>query len=72
MDKVRLEMDFLDIDGKRFRLSIEDPKEDIDGIQVETAMEDIIEHNIFESNEGDLSDIDRARIVTTSIQELAI
>ena len=70
MDKVKLELDFLDGIGKRFRLGIEDPNEDIDSIEIETAMEAILEHNIFESNESDLVDVEGARIIRTSVEEI--
>lgn len=70
MDKVKLELDFLDGIGKRFRLSIEDPDEYIDSIEIESAMEEILDLNIFESNDSDLVDIDGARIITTSVEEI--
>lgn len=70
MEKTRLEMDFLDEDGKRFRISLNDPKEDLDRVQIENAMNSVIEHNIFDSNDGDLIALDAARIVTTTSEEI--
>lgn len=70
MEKTRLEMDFLDEDGKRFRISLNDPKEDLDRVQIENAMNSVIEHNIFDSNDGDLVALDAARIVTTTSEEI--
>lgn len=70
MDKVKLELDFLDGLGKRFRLSIEDPDENIDSIQIEEAMDEILQLNIFESNASDLAGVEGARIIRTSVEEI--
>ena len=70
MDKKKLEMDFIDGTNKRFRLSVDNPKEDLDDFQIEAAMEEILTNNIFLSNGADLVDFDAARIITTSIEEM--
>ena len=70
MEKKKLEMDFLDEMNKRFRLSIDDPKDDLDIIQVEVAMDEILASNIFISNGTDLVSHDAARIVTTVVEEM--
>ncbi|MFY9213983.1 MAG: DUF2922 domain-containing protein [Tissierellaceae bacterium] len=70
MDKKKLEMDFIDEVNKRFRLSIDDPKEDLEAIQVEAAMEEILTNNIFTSNGMDLVKYDAARIITTVVEEM--
>ena len=72
MDKQKLEMDFLDQFGKRFRLGIDQPREDVDEIMIGTAMETVLNENIFQSNEGDLVEIEAARIITTSIMEIEL
>lgn len=70
MDRVRLELGFIDNDSKKFRISVDDPKDDLDREDLETAMNSLVEHNIFNSNGEDLVEIDRARIITTSIQQI--
>ena len=70
MEKTRLEMDFLDEGGKRFRISLDDPKEDLDGEQIENVMQNVLSHNIFLSNDGDLVGLDIARIITTTVEEI--
>ena len=68
--KTKLEMDFIDETNKRFRLSIDDPKEDLDILQVETAMDTVIANNIFVSDGVDLIGYDAARIITTTVEEM--
>lgn len=70
MEKVKLEMSFQDGGDKTFRLSLEDPKEDLDEVQIQEAMANIITQNIFDSNGEDLVNPKSARIITTNIEEM--
>lgn len=70
MENKKLEMDFIDELNKRFRLSIDDPKEDLETIQVEAAMDEILSHNIFTSNGVDLVSYNAARVITTVVEEM--
>lgn len=70
MDKIKLEMDFLDVVNKRVRISLDDPKEDLTNTDIEEAMESIISNNVFLSKDGDLVAIEAARIITTSTNEI--
>ena len=70
MEKRKLEMDFIDGMNKRFRLSLDNPNEDLDTIQVEAAMDQILANNIFISNGTDLVDLEGARVVTTVVEEM--
>lgn len=72
MSKRKLEMDFLDEDGKRFRLGVDNPKEDLDRFAIEGAMEAIINENIFQSNGGDVVGIEAARVITTTVMEIEL
>ena len=56
--------------NKRFRLSLDNPKEDLDTIQVEGVMDEILSNNIFISNGVDLVGLDAARIITTVVEEM--
>jgi hypothetical protein len=57
---------FKDVDDHLVNLKISDPKPDLTEEQVKTAMESIIEKNVFESQNGDLKTIVTASIVTTT------
>ena len=70
MEKKKLEMDFIDGMNKRFRLSLDNPREDLDTIQVEGAMDEILANNIFISNGSDLVSFDAARVITTVVDEM--
>lgn len=72
MEKTKLEMEFLDNLGKKFVLSIDNPRADLSPQEVKTAMEGILAHNVFQSQAGDLSLINDARVVTTRVDKLEI
>ncbi len=72
MERVRLEMNFLDEENKKFKISIEEPKEELDGAQIKDAMEGILEHDIFLSNGVGLIGLDGARFVRTSIEDIEL
>ena len=70
METVKLEMNFGDALEKVFKLSIEDPRADLDQVQIQEAMSNIISSNIFDSKGADLVAVNGARIITTSINEM--
>lgn len=70
MEKTILQMDFLDEIGKTFRISVENPLEDLAQSEVEAAMDSIITRNCFISNGTDLVSKKGARIITTYLNEL--
>lgn len=70
MDKVRLEMDFLDSLEKMSRISLDEPREDLIPSEIESAMQSIISNNIFETKNGDYVAISAARVITTNINEI--
>lgn len=70
MEKTKLEMDFLDEFNKRLRISIDEPLEDLAQSEIESAMNSIISHNIFQSNGVDLVNKQSARIISTTINEI--
>lgn len=70
METVKLEMNFQDALEKTFRLSIEDPKADLNETQIQEAMSNIITNNIFDSKGEDLVTMKGARLITTSIEEM--
>ena len=68
MVKKTLEMGFLDGTNKKFKVSIGDPKEDLSRLNIEDAMDTIIEKNIFQSNDTDLLAKNEARIIETTVE----
>jgi hypothetical protein len=72
MIKSKLEMEFKDIVGKKFSLSLESPREDLTEIDIKAAMDEVVNKNIFSTKEGDIVETVGARIVTTEIEEIEI
>ena len=70
MEKTKLEMDFLDVFNKRLRISIDEPLEGLVQSEIESAMDSIIAHNIFQSNGIDLVSREGARIIKTTVSEM--
>ncbi len=72
MIKSKLEMEFKDVEGKKFGISLEDPKEDLNEMEVKEAMNQVINKNIFATKAGDIVEAVGARLVTTTVEELEI
>ena len=72
MEERRLELVFLNEAGKRFTLSIDDPREDLTSQEISQAIDEIIRNNIFESSMMDLVEAKEARIITTTIENFDI
>lgn len=72
MEKTKLEMEFLDVVGKKFVVSLDEPRTDLTPLEVGEAMNTILTHNVFESSAGDLEIVNDARIITTTISTLEI
>lgn len=70
MENAKLEMEFLDSAGKKFRLTIDEPRVDITGEEIKTVMDDIVNRNIFFTTSGDIVSANAARIITTTVQEM--
>lgn len=72
MVKSKLELSFKDVVGKKFNLSLDQPRGDLTQLEVKEAMDEIVDRNIFITKEGDLVESLGARIITTTIEELTI
>lgn len=70
MDRVRLEMNFLDEMNKKFKVSVDEPKDDLENTQIKAAMEGILKHGIFLPNGVGLTNLDGARFVKTRIEDI--
>lgn len=72
MEKIKLDMEFLNTLGKKFVISINDPRGDLTPTEVQTAMETIISGNVFVASMADLAEVVEARIVTTTVNKLMV
>jgi len=70
MEKTKLEMDFLDDLKKVTKISLDNPRVDLVPSEIQSAMESIINHNIFASRDGDLVSVGGARVITTNVNEM--
>lgn len=72
MDKSKLEMVFKNIDDKKITLSVDDPRADLTGPEVKTAMDTLVAKNIFDYSGGGMVATVGARLVTTTVEDMAI
>jgi len=72
MVKTKLEMDFLDALNKSYRVSIDEPREDLTEFEVADIMDDIVTANVFESKNGSLMGTVGARVVTITVTDFEI
>lgn len=68
----KLELKFLNEDGKTVTYSLEQPVEPVVPATVKNAMDDIITQNAFTSSGGDLISIKGARIVDREVTEIEL
>ncbi|OKL35330.1 DUF2922 domain-containing protein [Domibacillus mangrovi] len=66
-----LELNFQAQDGTA-NVSIRNPKEPIDPVQVKAAMEQIIAANVLYSTKGELTGVIGARIIDRNTQEIEL
>ena len=72
MAKTKLEMDFLDVLNKNYRMSIDEPRPDLLATEVSEAMDAIVTADVFVSTNGSLIGVTGARVVTTTVNEFEI
>ena len=65
----KLVMIFRNSAGKNVSISIDDPKDDLTEEQIKTAMELIVEKNVFKKNDYAFVEAVEAKIVTTDTTE---
>ena len=70
MSKV-LELVFKVAKGKTKSFNINDPRDTVTKAEAETAMKSIITANVFNTINGDLTDISEAHVRTTVVEPLA-
>lgn len=72
MEKKTLQMVFATQGGSTMTVSVNDPKENLDEVEVNTAMEEIISLAVFTSASGDPIAKKSAQIVTQTTQEFSV
>lgn len=72
MPEKTLALTFRNQMGNTVSMTVDNIKDDITDAEVKTAMELIIDKNIFESTGGDLVSVASAQIVTRTVQELSV
>ncbi|GGB32373.1 potassium channel protein [Lentibacillus populi] len=68
----KLELKFLNEDGKTVTYSLEKPAEPVDPAAVKSAMDEILTENIFTTSGGDIVSIKGARIVDREVTEIEL
>ena len=70
MDKSKLEMEFKDEEGKKFSLTIDEPREDVTEVEIKAIMDDVIQKNIFHTVAGDIVSIVGAKVISLTLRLL--
>ncbi|WP_164667650.1 DUF2922 domain-containing protein [Virgibacillus doumboii] len=68
----KLELKYLNEEGKTVTYSLEKPVEPVDPVAVKAAMDEIIAQNAFTSSGGDVVSIKGARVVERNVQEVEL
>ncbi|WP_174615041.1 DUF2922 domain-containing protein [Virgibacillus ihumii] len=68
----KLELKFLNADGKTVTYSLDKPVEPVDPAAVKAAMDEIIAQNAFSSSGGDLLSIKSARVVERNVVDIEL
>lgn len=66
----KLELSFLDEESRNFKLSLDNPREDLSSEEIRGVMENIVAYNIFENRERSIVGINSARIISTQVNEI--
>jgi hypothetical protein len=65
-----LQMIFSNEEGRNVTISVADPRDDLEVAEVETAMTNILQRNIFGTSGGDISALNRAQLVSREVEIL--
>jgi len=65
----KLIMSFLTSDNKKVSLSVDNPREDISEAEIKSAMDLVVEKNIFAPNGADIVSVVEAKVVVTDTTE---
>lgn len=65
-----LEMLFNTAQGKKFTISVDEPRADLTGAEVVSGMQGVLASNVFYADGATLVSADQARIVERNVTEL--
>lgn len=65
-----LQMIFRNEEGRNVTISVADARDDLEIEEVETAMDNILQRNIFGTSGGDISALNRAQLVSREVEIL--
>ncbi|MDO9534817.1 MAG: DUF2922 domain-containing protein [Bacillota bacterium] len=63
-----LRLVFRNAEGRTVTMSVNSPKDPLDGIEVNTAMDQIINSDIFQSSGGSITEKVRAEVVSREVE----
>jgi hypothetical protein len=65
-------LSFKNAEGKAYNLTLRDIKEDVQGLDIVTLMDSIIEKKLIQSEKGDLTTKNTAYVVTKETNEIEL
>ncbi|MGI6614470.1 MAG: DUF2922 domain-containing protein [Dethiobacteria bacterium] len=65
-----LQMIFSNEEGRNVTISVADPRDDLEAAEVETAMTNILQRNIFGTSGGNISALSKAQLVSREVEIL--
>lgn len=68
----RLEMVFKNQLGRTNKITVDNARDNLTQGEVQTAMQAILDKNIFETSGGELVAIESAKIISTEIEEVVV
>jgi len=63
-----LRLIFRNAEGRAVTMSVASPKDPVNGIEVNSAMDQIVNSNIFQSSGGNITDKVRAEVVSRQVE----
>ena len=66
----KLEMVFNNVLGRTNKMTVDNVRDDVSQVEIQAAIQSIIDKNIFDTSGGELVGIESARVVTTDIEEM--
>ena len=67
-----LHMTFATVEGGTFKISLSNTRDDLTSAEVKTAMNNIVDSNVFETSKGVVVEKVRAYLVTQESEELDV
>ncbi len=71
-EKTKLELNFIDLANKNFKLSIDGPRENLTSTEINAAAETVLGGNIFIQNGQGLRELGNVRRITTRTEQVVL